>query len=197
MFAPSRAKGRRLEPLGISTHVGTIRAIPCWGPIVARDVAGAIIGLQRTLNKPKREALRAGNLKAPLARLKLSGPIPWTLDNGSHTLLGRAAKRTRKKAKESLDQEVANPPIDENVDDMTLSCPHCNTARFVKVSGLIDGTDWRTLLCGNCKRQRRSHRWKCSHNISWHTCPEHRAQGMTVEPPNARKKPTPAKKPTR
>ena len=139
--------------------------------------------LQGNLTPPKLVGLRAGVLRVKTAKLRLRGPVPWRMDTGSHTLLGKAAKRSKRAAAAKLGQDQASHegPRSSEV-TLPLTCPHCETARLVRTDGLMKGAGWKTLTCSSCHRQRRSHRWLCAHGVPWHTCPEHRRVGIATLP---------------
>ena len=62
-----------------------------------------------------------------------------------------------------------------------IECHICGHSVEAKNKNLIKNGQWGTVFCSSCKASRKASKWRCTCGVPWHTCAEHRIQGMACK----------------
>jgi hypothetical protein len=173
LFRPAKAGARRLKELAFSSHMGATCTIPGWRPSVARLVADHILLASKGWTREYTERRDSGGLIRQLGRYTMVR-IPGEKYTGADKDWCERLRRIIC----TLPEARANVANGDTVRNMAIYCPTCRCPRVAqgKIT-LLNGSQFRIVVCPACKGAKQSSQWLCECGIPWHICETHLEPG--------------------
>jgi hypothetical protein len=173
LFRPAKAGVRRLKDLAFSSHMGATCTIPGWRHSVARLVADHILLASKGWTREDTEKRDSGGLIRQLGRYTMAR-IPGEKYTGGDKDWCERLRRIICTIPDTR-ATVANGDTGHN---MAIYCPSCRCPRVAqgKIT-LLNGSQFRIVVCPACKGAKQSSQWLCECGIPWHICATHLEPG--------------------
>ena len=177
LFRPAKTSGYRLSKYGVDQHVTCISAEICLMEPIKAKLHMALATLVCNLSAAKQRDLLKGQLCVNKRRLTMKGPPPWASLVEASGVLGSCVEQLMDTASHVDVTTITS----FQPGSFCIKCHICGYSVEAKNKNLIKNGQWGSVFCSSCKVGRKASKWLCACGDPWHTCAEHRIQGMACK----------------